>query len=61
MDFGAAEKFGGVCNLRLDDTNPVKESNEYVEAIKMIFIGWGLIGVNFIMLQIIFSNYGILL
>lgn len=34
MDFGAAEKFGGVCNLRLDDTNPVKESNEYVEAIK---------------------------
>lgn len=34
MDFGAAERFGGVCNLRLDDTNPVKESNEYVEAIK---------------------------
>ena len=34
MDFGIAEKFGGVCNLRLDDTNPQKEDNEYVEAIK---------------------------
>ncbi len=34
MDFGVAEKFGGVCNLRLDDTNPQKEDTEYVEAIK---------------------------
>ena len=34
MDFGIAEKFGGVCNLRLDDTNPQKEDTEYVEAIK---------------------------
>lgn len=34
MDFGAAEKFGGVCNLRLDDTNPQKEDTEYVNAIK---------------------------
>ena len=34
MDFGIAEKYGGVCNLRLDDTNPVKEDTEYVEAIK---------------------------
>ncbi len=34
MDFGIAEKFGGVCNLRLDDTNPEKEDTEYVEAIK---------------------------
>ncbi|MDE7509630.1 MAG: glutamine--tRNA ligase/YqeY domain fusion protein, partial [Muribaculaceae bacterium] len=34
MDFGAAEKFGGTCNLRFDDTNPAKEDNEYVEAIK---------------------------
>lgn len=34
MDFGAAEKFGGTCNLRFDDTNPQKEDNEYVEAIK---------------------------
>lgn len=34
MDFGAAQKYGGVCNLRLDDTNPVKEDTEYVEAIK---------------------------
>ena len=34
MDFGVAQKFGGVCNLRLDDTNPQKEDTEYVEAIK---------------------------
>ena len=34
MDFGIAEKYGGVCNLRLDDTNPIKEDTEYVEAIK---------------------------
>ena len=33
MDFGAAEKFGGTCNLRFDDTNPQKEDTEYVEAI----------------------------
>ena len=34
MDFGTAQKFGGVCNLRFDDTNPQKEDTEYVEAIK---------------------------
>lgn len=34
MDFGAAEKYNGVCNLRFDDTNPTKEDVEYVEAIK---------------------------
>lgn len=34
IDFGTAEKFGGQCNLRFDDTNPAKEDNEYVEAIK---------------------------
>lgn len=33
-DFGVAEKFGGVCNLRLDDTNPQKENTDYVEGIK---------------------------
>lgn len=33
MDFGAAEKFGGTCNLRFDDTNPQKEDTEYVNAI----------------------------
>ncbi len=34
MDFGVAQRFGGVCNLRFDDTNPQKEDTEYVEAIK---------------------------
>ena len=34
MDFGVAEKFGGTCNLRFDDTNPQKEDTEYVDAIK---------------------------
>ena len=34
LDFGMAEQFGGVCNLRFDDTNPVKEDVEYVDAIK---------------------------
>ena len=39
MDFGVAEKFGGVCNLRFDDTNPTKENTEYVENI-MSDIKW---------------------
>lgn len=34
MDFGIAANYGGVCNLRFDDTNPTKEDVEYVEAIK---------------------------
>ena len=34
IDFGTAEKYGGICNLRMDDTNPAKEDEEYVEAIK---------------------------
>ena len=34
IDFGSAEKFGGICNLRMDDTNPAKEDTEYVEAIQ---------------------------
>ena len=34
IDFGTAEKFGGICNLRMDDTNPTKEDVEYVVAIK---------------------------
>ena len=34
MDFGIAEKFGGTCNLRFDDTNPVKEDVEYVDSIR---------------------------
>ena len=34
MDFGIAQKYGGTCNLRFDDTNPVKEDVEYVDSIK---------------------------
>lgn len=34
IDFGVAEKFGGKCNLRFDDTNPTKEDVEYVDAIQ---------------------------
>ena len=33
IDFGTAEKYGGKCNLRFDDTNPTKEDVEYVDAI----------------------------
>ncbi len=34
IDFGTAQKYGGLCNLRMDDTNPAKEDTEYVDAIK---------------------------
>ena len=34
IDFGTADRFGGVCHLRMDDTNPTKEDEEFVEAIK---------------------------
>lgn len=34
IDFGMAEKYGGICNLRMDDTNPAKEDDEFVRAIQ---------------------------
>ena len=34
LDFGMAQKYGGKCNLRFDDTNPIKEDVEYVDSIK---------------------------
>ena len=44
IDFGTAEKFGGMCNLRMDDTNPTKEDTEYVDAIKEDIHWLGLTG-----------------
>ena len=45
MDFGVAEKYNGICNLRFDDTNPTKENTEYVEnimnEIKWLGFNWG--------------------
>ncbi len=45
IDFGTAEKYGGLCNLRMDDTNPTKEDEEFVEAIKediqLLGFDWG--------------------
>jgi len=45
IDFGMAERFGGLCNLRMDDTNPEKEDEEYVDAImediKWLGFDWG--------------------
>jgi glutaminyl-tRNA synthetase len=44
LNFGIAHEFGGVCNLRMDDTNPTKEDVEYVESIvedvKWLIAGW---------------------
>ena len=45
IDFGTAEKYNGLCNLRMDDTNPTKEDVEFVEAIKedihWLGLDWG--------------------
>src|SRR5713101_9201184 len=44
LNFGIAREFGGICNLRMDDTNPTKEEVEYVDSItedvKWLISGW---------------------
>src|SRR5262245_58619663 len=44
LNFGIAREFGGVCNLRMDDTNPTKEDIEYVDSItedvRWLIAGW---------------------
>ena len=44
IDFGTAERYNGLCNLRMDDTNPTKEDEEFVEAIKQTSTGWASTG-----------------
>src|SRR5436309_14581681 len=39
LNFGIAREFGGICNIRMDDTNPIKEEAEYVESI-MTDVHW---------------------
>ena len=56
IDFGTAEKFGGKCNLRMDDTNPTKEDTEYVDAIKEDIHWLALIGTSSAMAPIISSR-----
>src|SRR5436189_4933270 len=45
LNFGIAREFGGVCNIRMDDTNPIKEEAEYVSSImtdvRWLTDGWG--------------------
>ena len=45
LNFGVAQEFGGTCNLRLDDTNPAKEEEEYVDSIiadvRWLGFDWG--------------------
>lgn len=42
LNYGTAEKFGGVCNLRYDDTNPIKEKQEFVDALQedVLWLGY---------------------
>ena len=57
IDFGTAERFGGICNLRMDDTNPAKEDTEFVDAIRRTSIGWALTGATgFSTVRIILSR-----
>ena len=54
IDFGTAERFGGVCNLRMDDTNPAKEDVSMWMPSRKISVGWAMIGrIGFILPPII--------
>jgi glutamyl/glutaminyl-tRNA synthetase len=58
LNFGIAEEFDGLCNLRFDDTNPDAEEQEYVDGIANDVKWLGLTGmVNLAMLQVILINF----
>jgi glutamyl/glutaminyl-tRNA synthetase len=58
LNFGIAEEFDGLCNLRFDDTNPDAEEQEYVDGIANDVKWLGLTGMaNHAMLQVILINF----
>src|SRR5690554_5851282 len=59
LNFGLGIKYNAPVNLRFDDTNPIAEEQEYVDAIKEDVNGWGLNGRKSFMLPIISNNFTI--
>ena len=57
LNFGLGKKYGASVNLRFDDTNPTKEDQEYVDAIKEILAGSDISGIKNATHQIILTNF----